>query len=300
VIPIHTLGDPKERLCGQAGFETLVNVPIRLHERLMGEVDLFFHAKISPSAAERSLLEALASHLASAMENLRLNALEKEAAVAQERNLLARELHDSIAQSLAFLKIQVQLMRDALAGGDQKAIEQVLEEIDVGVRESYGDVRELLLHFRTRANTEDIEPALATTLRKFEHQSGLQTHLQIQGHGLPLSPDLQIQVLHIIQEALSNVRKHARASQVWVDVQQQPEWRFEVRDNGIGFVSDRPLDETHVGLRIMSERAERIDARLDILSTPGRGTSIVLTLPAQLTPSAPTAAAPVAVAHDLN
>ena len=298
VIPIHALGDTKERLCGQAGFETLVNIPVFLHERLMGEVDLFFHAKISLSPSERSLLEALASHLASAMENLRLNALEKEAAVAQERNLLARELHDSIAQSLAFLKIQVQLMRDALASGDQKAIEQVLEEIDVGVRESYGDVRELLLHFRTRANTEDIEPALATTLRKFEHQSGLTTHLQIQGQGLPLSPDLQIQVLHIVQEALSNVRKHARASQVWVDVQQQPEWRFEVRDNGVGFASDRPLDETHVGLRIMSERAERIGARIDIISTPGRGTSIVLTLPAQLTPSAPTAAAPVAVMHD--
>lgn len=298
VIPIHALGDTKERLCGQAGFETLVNIPVFLHERLMGEVDLFFHAKISLSTAERSLLEAMASHLASAMENLRLNALEKEAAVAQERNLLARELHDSIAQSLAFLKIQVQLMRDALAGGDQKAIQQVLEEIDVGVRESHGDVRELLLHFRTRANTEDIEPALATTLRKFEHQSGLTTHLKIQGQGLPLSPDLQIQVLHIVQEALSNVRKHARASQVWVDVQQQPEWRFEVRDNGIGFVSDRPLDETHVGLRIMSERAERIGARIDIISTPGRGTSIVLTLPAQLTPSAPTAAAPVAVMHD--
>lgn len=304
IIPIHALGDTRERLCGKAGFETLVNIPVYLHERLMGEVDLFFHAKVSPSDAERSLYEALASHLASAMENLRLNALEKEAAVAQERNLLARELHDSIAQSLAFLKIQVQLMRDALASGEQQRIEQVLEEIDAGVRESYGDVRELLLHFRTRANTEDIEPALATTLRKFEHQSGLPTHLQIQGHGLPLSPDLQIQVLHVIQEALSNVRKHARASQVWVDVQQQPEWRFEVRDNGIGFAgSDGNFDETHVGLRIMSERAERIGARLDVISTPGRGTSIVLTLPAQ-PPAQPAPqsvlAAPHAPAPDLH
>jgi len=303
VIPIHALGDTKERLCGKAGFETLVNIPVRLHDRLMGEVDLFFHAKVSPSASERSLYEALNSHLASAMENLRLNALEKEAAVAQERNLLARELHDSIAQSLAFLKIQVQLMRDALASGNQQTIKQVLEEIDTGVRESYGDVRELLLHFRTRANTEDIEPALATTLRKFEHQSGLQTHLAIQGHGLPLSPDLQIQVLHIIQEALSNVRKHARSSQVWLEVQQQPEWRFEVRDNGIGFSSDNKLDETHVGLRIMSERAERIGARLDIISTPGRGSSIVLTLPAQppaqaALPSLP--AAPGVKALDLH
>ena len=75
----------------------------------MGEVDLFFHARMNPSDAEVSLLEALCTHLASGMENLRLHALEKEAAVSQERHLLARELHDSIAQSLAFLKIEVPL-----------------------------------------------------------------------------------------------------------------------------------------------------------------------------------------------
>lgn len=291
VIPIHTLGESQERLCGKAGFETLVNIPVRLHDRLMGEVDLFFHAKLAPSEAERSLFETLASHLASAMENLRLNALEKEAAVAQERNLLARELHDSIAQSLAFLKIQVQLMRDALASGDRRAIEQVLEEIDTGVRESYGDVRELLMHFRTRTNTEDIETALTTTLHKFELQSGLKAHLQMQGHGLPLAPDLQVQVLHIVQEALSNVRKHARATDAWLDVQQQPEWRFEIRDNGCGFDNLQAVDDSHVGLRIMRERAERIGAQVDVFSTPGVGTSVVLTLPSNLVAAAPAVAA---------
>jgi two-component system nitrate/nitrite sensor histidine kinase NarX len=214
------------------------------------------------------------------MENLRLTSFEKEAAVSQERHLLARELHDSIAQSLAFLKIQVQLMRDALQSGNAAEIKQVLEEIDTGVRESYGDVRELLLHFRTRTNTEDIEPALATTLRKFEHQSGMKASLNMQGQGMPLSPDLQIQALHIVQEALSNVRKHARASQVWLDVQQQPSWRFEVRDDGVGFLTENDeLDETHVGLRIMTERAQRIGAQLDVISTPGHGSSIILTLP---------------------
>ena len=246
----------------------------------MGEVDLFFHAQIELRPAERSLLEALTAHLAGAMENLRLNALEREAAVAQERTFIARELHDSIAQSLAFLKIQVQLMRDALDSGDEQRVERVLSEIDAGVRESYGDVRELLVHFRTRTNSEDIEPALLTTLRKFEHQTGLKAPMQVQGNGIPLSPDVQVQVLHIVQEALSNVRKHARATRVWMDVQQQPQWRFEVRDDGTGFVDARDTgDETHVGLRIMAERAERIGAALDVLSTPGRGTSVVLTLP---------------------
>lgn len=280
VIPIRTMHPLRMRHCAQAGFETVVSIPIRLHERLMGEVDLFFHAQITISEAERSLLESLTVHLAGAMENLRLNSLGLEAAISQERGFLARELHDSIAQSLAFLKIQVQLMRDAIAAGDPLKVQHVLGEIDVGVRESYGDVRELLMHFRTRANSEDIEPALLTTLRKFEHQSGLKASLQMLGQGMPLLPDTQIQVLHIVQEALSNVRKHARASQVWLDVQQAPQWRLEVRDDGLGFPDGHGApDETHVGLRIMAERAERLGAQLDVMSSPGRGTSVVLTLP---------------------
>ena len=280
VIPIRPLQPARMRHCAQAGFETVVSVPVRLHERLMGEVDLFFNARIDIGQAERALLESLAAHLAAAMENLRLNALGLEAAVSQERSFIARELHDSIAQSLAFLKIQVQLMREAIGSGDAQQVQHVLGEIDAGVRESYGDVRELLLHFRTRANAEDIEPALLTTLRKFEHQTGLKATLQMIGQGLPLAPHTQIQVLHIVQEALSNVRKHARAGQVWLDVQQQPRWRLEVRDDGLGFVPDpEASDETHVGLRIMAERAERLGAQLEVLSTPGRGTSVVLTLP---------------------
>ncbi len=288
VIAIEASAPAALPYCASAGFATVVSVPVRLHERVMGEVDLFFHAKLALSEAERSLLEALTAHLAGAMDNLRLNALEKEAAVAQERTFIARELHDSIAQSLAFLKIQVQLMRDALDTGDPRRVERVLGEIDAGVRECYGDVRELLVHFRTRTHGEDMTPALETTLRKFEHQSGLPATLQMQGHGMPLPPDMQIQVLHIVQEALSNVRKHARATHVWLAVQQRPQWRFEVRDDGIGFLPEAGTDdETHVGLRIMAERAERIGAALDVVSTPGGGTSVVLTLPPQ--PEAPVA-----------
>ena len=279
VIPIRSIVAGRIAHCARAGFETIVSIPIRLHDRLMGEVDLFFHAQRGMVQADKSLLEALTAHLAGAMENLRLNALEKEAAVSQERSFLARELHDSIAQSLAFLKIQVQLMQDALAGDNLEQARLVLQEIDTGVRECYADVRELLMHFRTRANAEDIEPALKTTLRKFELQSGLPSTLHIEGQGIPLAPDVQVQVLHILQESLSNVRKHAKAAHVWLDVQQQPEWRFEIRDNGTGFENAPGThDESHVGLRIMRERAERIGARLEIHSTAGRGSSVIVSL----------------------
>ena len=176
--------------CSDAGFETIVSIPISQHERLMGEVDLFYHNQFELSAAERSLLEALAAHLAGAMENLRLNALEKEAAVSQERTFLAARtarLHCAIAGIY-----QDPGAHDARRprNREPRQVERTLDEIDIGVRESYGDVRELLVHFRTRTNAEDIEPALQTTLRKFELQSGLTAAMQMHGQGMPLAPDL--------------------------------------------------------------------------------------------------------------
>lgn len=265
--------------CEKAGYTTLVTVPLGLHQRVLGEIELFFRGEPHFSDEERSLFDALASHLAGAMESLRAAALDRESAVSAERQLLAQELHDSIAQSLAFLKIQMQLLRDAMARGDAHAIDTSMAELDAGVRESYSDVRELLLHFRVRTHSEDIEPALRETLSKFEHQSGLHGQLSVHGQGLPLPADVQIQVLHIVQECLSNVRKHARATQVWVEVQTQPSWRVTVADNGEGFdVAAGPPDDTHVGLRIMRERAERIGATLAFDSSP-EGTRITLQLP---------------------
>jgi len=265
--------------CRRAGFRTLISVPVKLHERVLGEVDLFFRSEVELDPEERDLIDTLASHLASAMESLRAAALEREAAVAQERSLLAQELHDSIAQSLAFLKIQAQLLRDAMRRGDTEAMGRAIGELDAGVRESYSDVRELLVHFRTRTSTEDIEPALRTTLSKFEHQTGLAARLEMEGHGVALAPDVQVQVLHIIQEALSNVRKHSHAREVTLLVSSGPSWRFEVHDDGIGFAADGgSANETRVGLRIMQERAQRIGATVQVVSAPGAGCSVILEL----------------------
>ncbi len=281
VIPIRTTGDARMRgHCEQAGFETVISVPVRLHERLMGEINLYYRSAPVLNDEDRALLETLASHLAAAIEGLRAGALEREAAVAEERSLLARELHDSIAQSLSFLKIQAGLLRDAVRRQDASQVDRTLSELDAGVRESLADVRELLLHFRTRTNSEDITPALRTTLTKFEHQTGLTTHLLVHGEGMPLDADVQVQVLHVVQEALSNVRKHAQAQTVWVEVLQGADWRVEVRDDGRGFEGqDTTDDETHVGLRIMRERAGQIGASVEVNSEPGSGTCVVLTVP---------------------
>ncbi|MDZ4102607.1 MAG: type IV pili methyl-accepting chemotaxis transducer N-terminal domain-containing protein [Hydrogenophaga sp.] len=279
VIPIHSHDEAQVRHCARAGFETLVSVPVRLQNRLLGEIDLFYRSPASLSTGETELLDALASHLANALESLRASALEREAAVGEERALIARELHDSIAQSLAFLKIQVQLLRKAASQGQDVRVMSTLDELDEGLRESINDVRELLVHFRTRTNTDDIERALQETLQKFQHQTGLSAKLHIEGHGLPLPADVQVQVLHVLQESLSNVRKHAGAGHVQLDVFKGAHWRFRVRDDGAGFDALDVLDQSHVGLKIMRERAALIGARVDVISEPGQGTTVTLTLP---------------------
>ncbi len=267
--------------CVRAGFTTLLNVPVSVQHRLLGEVDLFFRAPHAADAWQNALFEALAEHLAAAMESLRSAALDREAAVARERTLLARELHDSIAQALAFMKIQLQLLRSAVRAGDARGVDGAIAELDTGIRESLADVRELLLHFRTRTQEQDIEPALRSSLQKFEAQSGIPVHLTFNGRGQPLDADVQVQVLHVVQEALSNVRKHAQAQRVRVTVESLPRWTFAIADDGRGFdpQSAGAQAQAHVGLQIMRERAAAIGATLAVSSTPGAGTTVVLALP---------------------
>lgn len=128
---------------------------------------------------------------------------------------------------------------------------------------------------------------------KFQHQTDLPVCLEVQGEGLPLPADVQVQVLHVLQEALSNVRKHAQASQVVLRVDKGELWRFSVHDNGGGFDTQAVQGETHVGLKIMRERAERIGASVVVTSSAAQGTKVTLTLPAHpVAGNPPVAAAP--------
>jgi len=218
-------------------------------------------------------------HLGVAIENQRLVAREKEMAVSEERNLLAQELHDSIAQSLAYLNIQVQLLHDDLKQGRTAEAFQGLEQIREGVQESYDDVRELLVHFRIRIGNADLKTVLCNALEKFEGQTGIHATFDQYGAVPELPPEHVLQVMHIVQESLSNVRKHAKASRVDVELANNGECLLLISDNGAGFDSTRDAGDTHVGLSIMRERAHRIGAEMTLESVPGQGTTVCLALP---------------------
>jgi len=266
--------------CRDAGYAAVIATPIEAHGEPLGVFNLFFRAARPIGYDERSLLDTIAQHLGAALEASRLGALEKEVAMSEERNLLAQELHDSIAQSLAFLNLQVQMLEAAMKRGNAARADATLAEIRDGVQECYGDVRELLHHFRTRLAPEDLEHALATMLASFERRTGIATRFAKKGSGVPLDPDRQLQMLHVVQEALSNARKHSGCGRVEVALEGGAEYRIQVRDDGRGFDPSIVEDiEDHVGLRIMRERAARAGGSVQVHSRPGAGTEVLLVVP---------------------
>ncbi|MGD9869477.1 MAG: type IV pili methyl-accepting chemotaxis transducer N-terminal domain-containing protein [Thauera sp.] len=268
--------------CMRAGFRTVSATTITAHKRTLGVFNLFYDHSQPISDEDRQLLETLGQQLGTAIENQRLHARERELAVSEERNLLARELHDSIAQGLAFLNLQVQMLERALAEHRDKDVAATVDMLRHGIQESYEDVRELLVHFRTRVEKQDLDAAIAAALRRLAEQTGVATDLDVQGDGAPLDPEAETQVLYIVQEALSNVRKHASAKAVSVSVRRGRDGlSVIVRDDGVGFVEDdESIDkEAHIGLHIMRERALRIGGQFAVRSSPGRGTQMRLHLP---------------------
>ncbi|MEX3981292.1 type IV pili methyl-accepting chemotaxis transducer N-terminal domain-containing protein [Paraburkholderia sp. EG287A] len=269
--------------CLKAGFVSVAVSAIVAQNETLGTFSLHFRheREIPPSGVQ--LLQTLGRHLGVALMNRRLVALGRQLAVSEERNLVAQGLHDSIAQGLSFLKMQVHLLDGAAQQGDLDEIREIVPLLAGGVEESYDDVRELLLNFRTKLGPGKLRLAVEDTVARFRRQSDAELTLDYRDEdGPPLPPDQQLQVLFVLQEALSNARKHAEALHVQVSVVNARDFRLTIEDDGVGY---DPADiasrgESHVGFHIMHERARRLAAVLTLQSAPGRGARVELVLPA--------------------
>ena len=265
----------------ESDFIQKVIYHIRYRQKNIGVFVLFYRVEQTENRALDMLLENLGRHLGAAIENMRLAALDQQMAVAQERNILAQNLHDSIAQTLSFVNLQVQMLDGALKAKNQEQIDDGIRQIKAGVQECYDDVRELLLNFRTRVYKEELDELVKSVLERFERQTRVTTHLTIQNEGSDLTSAQKLQVIFILQEALSNVRKHAHAQTVMVNIRNNENFEMTVMDDGVG-IDPKVLNErkqSHVGLSIMRERAQKVNARIEIESDIDQGTTVRLILP---------------------
>lgn len=268
--------------CGKAGFDAVAAFGIVSHDLTLGSFSLHFRGDRPVLPSETRLLETLGKHLGTALQNHRLATAARQLAVAQERHLVAQGLHDSIAQSLNFLKLQLHLLDDAASRDDMNEVREIAPLLRGGLEESYEDVRELLVNFRTKFATGNLRDAVDETVMRFERQTDTQVRLDYdEAGGLPLPPDQQLQVLFILQEALSNIRKHALATQVYITLKNARDFELTIQDNGDGYdpANIASRGEAHVGFHIMRERAARLGAQLELNSEPGKGARVHLLLP---------------------
>lgn len=208
-------------------------------------------------------------------------------AIVEERERISRELHDNLAQVMGYVSTKAQAALEMLAARKQEAAIAQIEELGAAARDLYSDVREAILGLRAAQDLDQgLQAALSEYVRQFSQESGVQTEVIVDGPfpAFLMGSAAEPQLLRIIQEALSNVRKHAAARRAWVRFQTRPDCILvAIEDDGRGFNPSEPQRQQRprFGLLTMRERAEAIGARFQVDSSLGQGTRVLITLPRQ-------------------
>ncbi|MCJ7550173.1 MAG: GAF domain-containing sensor histidine kinase, partial [Anaerolineae bacterium] len=268
--------------CLEAGFRCLVSVLVTCRGNLLGIMNLLGKSETMPHANELRMLAAIGQQIGVAIENARLYEQAQTVAALEERERLGREMHDGLAQTLGYLHLKSHTAAGLLSSGQLAAAQAELGEMQEAAREALRDVRGSILGLRTTMTPgTGIMPTLAEYVRRFSQQSGISTELVIgDDAAVEFGPVVEIQLLAIVQEALTNTRKHSRASRASVRLEIDGELAvINIEDDGRGFDPGRIGPDEHYGVHTMRERAEGVGGNLQILTETGHGTSVIARLP---------------------
>ena len=209
--------------------------------------------------------------------------------IIEERFKIASELHDSLAQTLASLKIQARVLDESIHQGDDSQMWNELEKLEDSIHRANAEIRELIKQFRTGPKaTKNFITELENLIDSFKKEnSSIKIFLQIEDKKVNLSDDQSRNTLKIIQEAITNVVKHSQAKIVRLFVSKEKDNTVNVlvEDDGIGIAKscfighEEEVSGEHFGISVMKDRANQMNARLDIESEPGEGVRIKLNIP---------------------
>jgi len=240
--------------------------------------------KASDIACSIELLDGIADRIALGVANEQLHEHLLGEAVVEERVRIARELHDGLAQVIGYANTQTLAVRRLVQSGRTDAATRELDAMSEALRGVYTDIREAIVGLRlATGGPPGLCPSIGSYLESFERMTGIDTSFEDdEGVGdLRLPQAVEIQLLRIVQEALTNVRKHARASRVAVRLAASPDnVVVEVEDDGVGLPEGNatPTGWPRLGLRTMGERAAAVGGSFAIEST-GRGTAVTVVVP---------------------
>jgi signal transduction histidine kinase/CheY-like chemotaxis protein len=277
------------RVCvisGPGTTQSIVGAPMMTGARIEGAVALA-RSSTAPFRTEQiDLLSTLSSAAALAVRNAQLYARSEEAAITEERTRIAREIHDGLAQDLSYLVLKISAAQKLSSQNKERELQKELRDISDQLRRDMRDVRRIIFALRPLdIEALGFEPALRKFVKEFGQANEIDLQLQVKGPTAHLSPKLETALFRLTQEALNNIRKHALAKRVWIDLTLEDNHlaTLTVRDDGRGFDVERALQAARirgsVGLVQMRERAERAGGTFALASAPGKGTRIEVALP---------------------
>ncbi|MFW3615231.1 histidine kinase [Billgrantia antri] len=252
-----------------------VLLPVSVGDEMLGTLEVWYPKEERLSDSVRRLLNALADQLATAVYLQQRIEEEQQVSLMNERTIIARELHDSLAQSLSYLKMQVaRLERMQAKEAPREMQAAVFDELRTGLNSAYRQLRELLTTFRLKLEGPGLQTALLQTTDEFSERMGapVELHYDVPPH--LLNPNEEIHVLQIAREALSNIHKHAEAHWAAVTVKfQEARIVLRIEDDGVGLEND-DSPPMHYGLIIMRDRAHTLGGELRLANRPAGGTCV--------------------------
>ncbi len=259
----------------------VVAIPLRHKGRVLGVYNLFMdHDQVIPEDV-RLLFNSISEHLGMALENMRLTRENMRISLINERTMLANQIHDSLAQTLAYAKMRLSVLHESVHEGHVEDTQRYLGDVEEAVDLAYSELRNLITQFRDRIDPRGLVPALTEMVKSFRQKANADVEFLNLSQDVALSPEEEIQVFHIIQEALYNISKHARARHVIVTLDlEDGEYVVNVADDGVGLIDASASVGRSFGLTIMRERAEKLNGSLLIESRPAGGTTVRLRFPA--------------------
>lgn len=272
----------------------LVVIPVQYQDRILGIYNLFLDRPLAAMGEDmHDLLISVGRHLGLAIEKARLEGEARRLAIMEERNLIGSELHDSLAQSLIGMRLQLKILSESLARKDYGAAQYEANGLRRALTQANTDLRSLLTDFRLKIDDSGLMQSLARLVERFGQETGIAVYFQNDCRALALTPPQEIQIFYIVQEALTNIRKHSSAQNVRVMLNNEDDlYTVLIEDDGLGIAgAHAPMPSAHAGLAIMQERTAKLPGQIVIESEPGEGTRIVLIF------NAPPLAAPAAAAR---
>lgn len=259
----------------------VISIPVRHLVHTLGVLNIFVEpGRIAMDDEKALMLLEVGQHIGQVIEKNRLDEFEKQKLIQQERNMIANELHDSLAQTLASLRFQVRILDETLQPTSEYMAIMGIEQVENGLDEAYTDLRELIAHCRVPVEKQGLIPSIERVVNKFRDETNIHILLQCEGHIIDIPATMEMNVYRIVQEALTNIKKHANAHivRVLLDGDKNGNFRVLIENDGQGFdkkaIKKKPGQ--HLGLTIMQERARHLGGILRVESEPEEGTRVEL------------------------